>query len=51
LTQNFTGLCNKQDWPACETGTLLAIAIPADYATDPLLTNWTKPAFVRSYEF
>lgn len=40
----YPGLCNKQDWPACETGTLLAMAIPADY-NDVLLTNWTKPSF------
>jgi sucrose-6-phosphate hydrolase SacC (GH32 family) len=41
----YPGLCNKQDWPACDTGTLLAIALPADHAGDPTLTNWTKPAY------
>eukprot|EP00039_Didymoeca_costata_P017019 m.311871 g.311871 ORF g.311871 m.311871 type:complete len:134 (+) comp16482_c0_seq67:741-1142(+) len=41
----YPGLCNKNDWPACETGTLLAIAVAADYANDQLLTNWTKPSF------
>jgi hypothetical protein len=37
--------CNKQDWPKCETGTLLAQAVPADYAGDELLVNWTKPSY------
>jgi beta-fructofuranosidase len=41
----YPGLCNKQDWPSCRTGTLLAQAVPADYAGDPLLTNWTKPDY------
>ena len=40
----YPGLCNKADWPACATGTLLAIALPAD-RSDPTLTNWTKPAY------
>lgn len=44
-TMVYPGLCNKADWPACETGTLFAIALPADHAGDPLLTNWTKPAY------
>ena len=41
----YPGLCNKNDWPGCETGTLLAQAVPANYANDPLLTNWTKPSY------
>lgn len=41
----YPGLCNKNDWPGCQTGTLLAMAVPDDYAGDELLTNWTKPAF------
>jgi len=41
----YPGLCNKQDWPKCETGTLLAQAVPADYAGDELLVNWTKPSY------
>ena len=40
----YPGLCNKKDWPKCGTGTLLAQAVPADYAGDQLLTNWTKPS-------
>jgi len=44
-TMVYPGLCNKQDWPACGTGTLLAIALPADHANDPTLTNWTKPSY------
>ena len=28
----YPGLCNKQDWPSCETGTLLALAVPDDYS-------------------
>ena len=43
-TMVYPGLCRKADWPACDTGTLLAIAVPADLS-DPLLTNWTKPAY------
>ena len=42
------GLCDKDDWPSCETGTLLAQAVPANYAADELLTNWTKPRRVLS---
>ena len=30
----YPGLCNKKDWPACGTGTLLAQAVPANYATE-----------------
>ncbi|EOD06076.1 hypothetical protein EMIHUDRAFT_219373 [Emiliania huxleyi CCMP1516] len=54
IVQIYPGLCNKADWPACETGTLLAqaaaalylpTAVPADYASDPLLANWTKPSY------
>merc|ERR1711871_933899 len=41
----YPGLCNKQDWPQCGTGTLLAQAVPADYANDQLLVNWTKPSY------
>ena len=41
----YPGLCNKKDWPACSTGTLLAQAVPADYANDELLLNWTKPSY------
>ena len=41
----YTGLCNKKDWPACGTGTLLAQAVPANYASDELLVNWTKPSY------
>ena len=44
-TMVYPGLCNKQEWPACDTGTLLAIAIPSDHANDPTLTNWSKPAY------
>jgi hypothetical protein len=44
-TRPNTGLCNKNDWAQCVTGTLLAQAVPADYAGDELLTNWTKPAY------
>jgi sucrose-6-phosphate hydrolase SacC (GH32 family) len=41
----YPGLCNKDDWPACSTGTLLAMAVPSDYERDELLTNWSKPEF------
>ena len=40
----YPGLCNKNDWPDCETGTLLALAVPEDM-NDPLLTNWVKPSY------
>jgi hypothetical protein len=42
ILQIYPGLCRKTDWPACSTGTLLAAAVPADYATDPLLRRWKK---------
>jgi len=45
IVQIYPGLCNKNDWPACDTGTLLAQAVPADYANDELLVNWTKPSY------
>mmetsp|Transcript_10679 Transcript_10679/g.32897 ORF Transcript_10679/g.32897 Transcript_10679/m.32897 type:complete len:459 (+) Transcript_10679:880-2256(+) len=45
IVQIYPGLCRRSDWPACSTGTLLAQAVPADYAGDELLTNWTKPAY------
>jgi len=41
----YPGLCNKNDWPQCATGTLLAQAVPADYEGDQLLVNWTKPSY------
>ena len=41
----YPGLCNKNDWPGCTTGTLLAQAVPANYAGDELLTNWSKPKY------
>ncbi|CAE8614642.1 unnamed protein product [Polarella glacialis] len=41
----YPGLCNKKDWPGCDTGTVFAQAVPADYANDELLTNWTKPSY------
>jgi sucrose-6-phosphate hydrolase SacC (GH32 family) len=42
VMQIYPGLCRKSDWPACTTGTLLAAAVPADYASDPLLKRWRK---------
>lgn len=45
VVQIYPGLCNKQDWPSCVTGTVLAQAVPADYANDELLTNWSKPSY------
>ena len=45
IVQIYPGLCNKDDWPACTTGTLLNQAVPANYATDVLLENWTKPSY------
>jgi hypothetical protein len=44
-TMVYPGLCTKTDWPACNTGTLFAVALPADHNGDPFLTNWTKPAY------
>jgi sucrose-6-phosphate hydrolase SacC (GH32 family) len=40
----YSAFCLKKDWASCGTGTLLAMAVPADYATDELLTNWSKPS-------
>lgn len=45
VIQIFPGLCTLQSWPKCETGTVLAQAVPASYANDPLLLNWTKPSY------
>jgi len=45
IVQIYPGLCRKEEWPSCTTGTLLAQAVPADYAADALLTNWTKPSY------
>lgn len=42
VMQIYPGLCRKTDWTACTTGTLLAAAVPADYASDPLLKRWRK---------
>lgn len=42
IMQIYPGLCRKADWANCTTGTLLAAAVPADYATDPLLKRWHK---------
>ena len=41
----YPGLCSKSIYPACGTGYVLAQAVPADYAGDQLLTNWTKPGY------
>jgi sucrose-6-phosphate hydrolase SacC (GH32 family) len=41
----YPGLCKQHNWSSCDTGTLLAVAIPADHEGDPLLTNWTKPSY------
>lgn len=41
----YPGLCMVDDWPSCNTGTLLAQAVPANYESDELLTNWTKPSY------
>ena len=47
----FPGLCKKQYYADCVehpgqgTGTVLAQAVPADYANDVLLVNWTKPSY------
>lgn len=40
----YPGLCNDNDWPDCETGTNIDIALPLDM-NDPLLVNWTKPDY------
>ena len=45
VVQIYPGLCDKGSWPECTTGTLLAMAVPANYAADALLVNWTKPSF------
>lgn len=45
VVQIYPGLCRRSQWGACTTGTLLAQAVPADYAGDELLTNWSKPSY------
>jgi sucrose-6-phosphate hydrolase SacC (GH32 family) len=42
IVQVYPGICTKDVWPECETGTTLALALPAN-RSDPFLTNWTKP--------
>ncbi len=37
----YPGLCEPRAWPQCQTGTVLATAVPADL-NDALYTNWTK---------
>jgi sucrose-6-phosphate hydrolase SacC (GH32 family) len=44
-TMVYPGLCSASQWPNCTTGTNFAIAIPSDHVNDPLLTNWSKPAY------
>jgi len=45
--QVYPGLCttNKALWPSCETGTNIALAVPADHENDVFLVNWTKSNF------
>eukprot|EP01062_Namystynia_karyoxenos_P050279 TRINITY_DN3900_c0_g2_i1.p1 TRINITY_DN3900_c0_g2~~TRINITY_DN3900_c0_g2_i1.p1 ORF type:complete len:571 (+),score=184.07 TRINITY_DN3900_c0_g2_i1:79-1713(+) len=48
VVQIYPGICDGKDktqQPPCNTGTMLAVALPADYANDPLLTNWSKPTY------
>ncbi|KAJ8612523.1 hypothetical protein CTAYLR_003732 [Chrysophaeum taylorii] len=45
----YPGLCEEESYAECDTGTLLAQAVPAAYADDPLLTNWTKPSYNPIY--
>jgi len=40
----YPGLCNSKTWTNCQTGTLFAIAVPANLS-DPLLINWSKPVY------
>eukprot|EP00937_MAST-01D_sp_MAST-1D-sp2_P002982 g2982.t1 len=46
----YPGLCDSDDWANCtkrdrdHEPVLLATAVPADYANDALLTNWSKPS-------
>ena len=44
-TMVYPGLCSARRWANCSTGTLFAVAVPADHAGDPLLTNWSKPSY------
>lgn len=43
VVQIYPGLCDTH-WPDCQSGTLLAQAVPANYS-DVLLVNWTKPSY------
>ena len=43
MVQIYPGLCNKVDWPLCNTSFTLNVAVPSD-PMDPLATNWTKPS-------
>jgi len=44
VVQIYPGLCDGSRQDNCQTGTLLAMATPADYEGDELLVNWTKSA-------
>lgn len=43
-TMVYPGLCVQKNWPACNTGTVFAIATPVNLS-DPLLTAWQKPSY------
>ncbi|KAH8080327.1 beta-fructofuranosidase [Aureococcus anophagefferens] len=45
VVQIYPGLCEKETWANCSSGTNLALAVPADYAGDELLVHWTKPGY------
>jgi len=40
----YPGLCTQRAFPGC-LGYDFAVAVPADHAGDPLLTNWSKPNY------
>ncbi len=44
VVQVYPGLCDKDKWPNCTTGTNLCIALPKD-PSDPLLKEWMKPDY------
>ena len=45
----YPGLCDSALWKGgCDTGTVAAIAVPANHSSDPLLVNWTKLGVVMN---
>ena len=45
VVQIYPGECAQSSRTPCKAGVTVNAAVPADYAKDPLLTKWFKPAY------